>query len=40
LKKLADLKESNEEQKLIGHLTADERQLWAPIYAQLSSSKI
>jgi hypothetical protein len=40
LKKLSDLKESNEEQKLIGHLTADERQLWAPIYAQLSSSKI
>ncbi|CAF1011037.1 unnamed protein product [Rotaria sp. Silwood1] len=37
LKKLADLKESDEKQTLIGHLTADERQLWAPIYEQLSS---
>ena len=33
---------SNEQQSstLIGHLTADERQNWAPIYAQLSASKI
>jgi hypothetical protein len=36
LKKLSDEKQSD---TLIGHLTADERQLWAPIYAQLSSSK-
>ncbi len=39
LKKLENLKESNEKQVLIGHLTADERQHWAPIYSQLSSSK-
>jgi hypothetical protein len=39
LKKLDDLKESDEKQTLIGHLTADERQLWAPIYSKLSSSK-
>ncbi|CAF3615540.1 unnamed protein product [Rotaria sordida] len=37
LKKLADLKESDEKSTLIGHLTADERQLSAPIYEQLSS---
>ncbi|CAF1201093.1 unnamed protein product [Rotaria magnacalcarata] len=37
LKKLADSKESDEKQTLIGHLTADERQLWAPIHEQLSS---
>ncbi|CAF2585856.1 unnamed protein product [Rotaria sp. Silwood2] len=37
LKKLPDLQESDEKQTLIGHLTADERQLWAPIYEQLSS---
>ena len=40
LKKLHDLKESNEKQILFSHLTADERQLWAPIHEQLSSSKI
>lgn len=37
LKKLSDAKQSD---TLIGHLTADERQRWAPIYDQLSSSKI
>jgi carnitine O-acetyltransferase len=37
LRKLSDEKQSN---ILIGHLTADERQHWAPIYAQLTSSKI
>jgi hypothetical protein len=37
LKKLSDEKQSS---TLIGHLTADERQHWAPIYAQLTSSKI
>lgn len=37
LKNLSDTKPSD---KLIGHLTADERQNWAPIYAQLSSSRI
>ena len=40
LRKLHDLKELNEKQMLFGHLTADERQLWAPIHEQLSSSKI
>ena len=39
LKKLADSKETNDQAALIGHLTADERQLWAPIYQQLASSK-
>jgi len=37
LKNLSNVKESD---ILIGHLTADQRQLWAPIYTQLSSSKI
>ncbi|CAF0956245.1 unnamed protein product [Adineta steineri] len=37
LKKLKNLKETNDNQQSIGHLTADERQLWAPIYKQLSS---
>lgn len=37
LKKLSD---ENKSDKLIGHLTADERQLWAPIYSQLASGKI
>ena len=36
LEKLSDETKSD---KLIGHLTADERQLWAPIYSQLASGK-
>lgn len=35
LKQLSDFKQSD---TFIGHLTADERQNWAPIYAKLSSS--
>lgn len=38
LKKLAN--ETEEPAKAIGHLTADERQLSAPIYEQLSASEI
>jgi carnitine O-acetyltransferase len=37
LRKLSDEKQSS---TLIGHLTADERQHWAPIYEQLASSRI
>ena len=40
LKKLEKWKESsNDQATLIGHLTADERQLWAPIYSQLTAGK-
>ncbi|UJR33201.1 hypothetical protein I4U23_020656 [Adineta vaga] len=37
LKKLSESKETNDQAKLLGHLTADERQHFAPIYEQLSS---
>ena len=41
LKKLEQGKEPSDAQAtLVGHLTADERQLWAPIYSQLIAGKI
>lgn len=36
---LKKLENETKSETLIGHLTADERQLWAPIYNQLASGK-